>query len=419
MNHRRLLQSTVLAMLAWSAPPAMADTMPPLDTIPFVEIESPAGPASQAPGLVSGKDAIYLTWIESPAGGVPVLKMSRHDAAGWSASRTIVSDPKMMVNWADVPKLLALDDGTLIVSWLRRSGDAAGAYDVEVLRSSDKGATWTSLGRPYRDKAQAEHGFVSLLPHAGTGFWIVWLDGRNYAKLKPAPASGGHGHGADTELRAARWRDGKFEPEVRLDTRVCDCCQTAAVTTLEGLAVAYRDRDAGETRDISLVRYERQVWSKPFQVRHDGWKIDGCPVNGPAMASHDRNLAMAWYTDARETSEVFVALSDSSSFGLSRIVKVDDGRPLGRVDVDWLRDESAMVTWLEQTSDSTAQVRVRQVTMTGEASPAKTLATTTSGRGSGFPQLAVRDIDIWVAWTDASAGSHQVRLGKLDLESTK
>ena len=151
MNHRRLLPSAVLAMLGWSAPCAMADTMPPLDTIPFVEIESPAGPASQAPGLVSGKDAIYLTWIEAPAGGVPVLKMSRHDAAGWSAARTIVSDPKMMVNWADVPKLLALDDGTLIVSWLRRSGDAAGAYDVEVLSSADGGRhldfTWSAVSR--------------------------------------------------------------------------------------------------------------------------------------------------------------------------------------------------------------------------------------------------------------------------------
>ena len=417
MKHRHLLTAAVILALTGFPLPALADTMPPLDTIPFVEAASPAGPASQAPGLVSGKDALYLTWIEAPAAGVPTLKMSRHDAAGWSAPLSIVSDAKMMVNWADTPKLLPLDDGTLVVSWLRRSGDASGAYDIEVLRSTDQGATWTSLGRPYGDKAQAEHGFVSLLPHAGLGFWIVWLDGRNYAKVKPK--SDGHGHGADTELRAARFVDGKFEPEVRLDARVCDCCQTSAVTTLEGLAVAYRDRDAKETRDISLVRYQQGIWSPPFQARHDGWNINGCPVNGPAMSAADRNLALAWFTDARDNGEVFVALSDSSSFGLSRIIKVDDGNPLGRVDVDWLRDESALVTWMEQTSDSTAQVRARRVTMTGESSPSRLLATTSPGRGSGFPQVAVRDIEIWVAWTDANADARQVRIGRLDLMSTK
>lgn len=419
MNCRWFPCTAALTMLVLVAPSARADSMPPLDVIPFVEVESPAAPGSLAPSLTSAKNSVYLTWIETSATVAPTLKMSRNNGTGWSAARTILSNPGMVANWADSPKFLPLDNGTLIVAWLHGAAEGGEAYDVEVLSSSDDGASWTSLGKPHRDKARVEHGFVSLLPHAGDGFWIVWLDGRNHANVKPGHSPGIGTHGADTELRAARFRDGKFEPEVRLDARVCDCCQTAAVTTLEGLAVAYRDRDAKETRDISLVRYERSVWSQPFQVRRDGWVVDGCPVNGPAMASHDRNLALAWYTDAGDTAEVYVALSDSSSFGLSRIIKVDDGRPMGRVDVDWLPDESALVTWLEQTGDATAEIRTRRVTMTGEASPTKTLVKTSSGRGSGFPQLAVRDIDIWVAWTDASIEPLRVRLGLLDLKSTK
>ena len=388
-----------------------ADTVPPLDTVPFVEGASPAGSNSLAPCLSAGKSAIYMTWIEQAAGGSPVIRMSSNSGGEWSPPQTIVSDAGIVPNWADTPKILALDNGMLVVTWLHGRGDAAQAYDVEVITSTDGGVHWTSLGHPHRDKAQVEHGFVSLLPHAGDGFWIVWLDGRNHANVKPAASPGVGSHGANTELRAARWRPGSgWDAENKLDERVCDCCQTAAVVTLEGLAVAYRDRDPKETRDISLVRFERQQWSKPFSVRRDGWVLDGCPVNGPALA---------WYTNARETSETYVALSDSSSFGLSRVIKIDDGRPLGRVDVEWLRDESALVTWIEQTSDTGAELRAKRVTIRGDVSPSKVLAQVSSGRSSGFPQLALRDIDIWLAWTAPEGDGTKVKVGKLDLKGSE
>ncbi|HEX7880478.1 MAG TPA: hypothetical protein VF720_13775 [Candidatus Eisenbacteria bacterium] len=413
MCHHWIRRTALAAGIIFLVAPAFADVAPPLDTVPFVEIDSPAGPGSQSASLVAGKKAVYLTWIEK-SDGAPVLKLSRNTGTGWSAPQTVLSDPRMVANAADVPKFLALDNGMLVVAWLHGQGDAAEAYDVEVISSTDDGATWHSLGRPHADKARVEHGFVSLLPHAGDGFWIAWLDGRNHANASHSPGVGQHG--ANTELRVARWRDGHFEAETKLDERVCDCCQTAAVVTLEGLAVAYRDRGPKETRDISLVRYERQAWSKPIPIRNDNWVIDGCPVNGPAMAAKDQNLALAWYTDANDQPQVFVALSDSSSFGLSRIVKVDDGRPMGRVDVEWLADQSALVTWVEQTGDATADIRVKRVTVDGTVSGSKTLATTGTGMSSGFPQLAARDIGIWVAWTDPA--SHKVRLGHFDLMST-
>jgi len=413
MRRHWMNRAALAAGIFFLVQPALADIAPPLDTIPFVEIDSPAGPGSQSASLVAGKKAVYLTWIEK-SDGAPVLKLSRNTGTGWSAPQTVLSDPRMVANAADVPKFLALDNGMLVVAWLHGQGDAAEAYDVEVISSTDDGATWHSLGKPHADKARVEHGFVSLLPHAGDGFWIAWLDGRNHANASHSPGVGQHG--ANTELRVARWRDGHFEAETKLDERVCDCCQTAAVVTLEGLAVAYRDRSPKETRDISLVRYERQAWSKPIAIRNDNWVIDGCPVNGPAMAGKDQNLALAWYTDAGDVPQVYVALSDSSSFGLSRIVKVDDGRPMGRVDVEWLADQSALVTWVEQTGDATADIRVKRVTVDGTVSGSKTLAQTSTGMSSGVPQLAIRDIGIWVAWTDAA--SQRVRLGHFDMKST-
>ena len=76
---------------------------------------------------------------------------------------------------------------------------------------------------------------------------------------------------------------GVAENEEELDARVCDCCQTAAVATQRGLLVAYRDRGPDEVRDISVVRFESGRWTEPHPLHSDGWKIAGCPVNGPAM----------------------------------------------------------------------------------------------------------------------------------------
>jgi hypothetical protein len=413
-----ILVAALFVLIGAGAMSARADTVPPLADIPFVELDSPCGPGSSVPWLTTTNDRVWLTWIERPATGVPALRIASHDGRRWSAPNTVVADTSLFVNWADYPRLLALADGLLVLAYLERTSPEPYAYDVRVVLSRDGGATWTPAETPHADRNEVEHGFVSLAPDPVEGFWIFWLDGRNHA----GAGHGGHGDATtspDTELRGALWRNGKFEQETRLDARVCDCCQTTAARTLEGLAVAYRDRGAKEMRDVSVVRYERRVWSEPFVIRNDGWQIDGCPVNGPAMAARGRLLALSWFTDANDSSEVFVAMSDSSSFGLSRIVKVDAGRPLGRVDVEWLPDETALVAWFEQSGDTSADLCVRRLTLRGEMSPVKRLAATTVSRAAGFPQIAVRDIDIWVAWTDIREQPGRVKIGKLDLKASR
>ncbi len=396
----------VLILAAAGIRPAAADVLPSLKNVSFEETTSPAAPASGEPALTVGGGTAWMSWIENPEGGVPSVRFSRWEGTAWAPAKTIVSDKDLFVNWADFPGLLVLADGTVVASWLKKSGKDAYAYDVWIATSADDGVTWSAPLRPHNDGTQTEHGFVSLAPDPVEGFWAIWLDGRDYAvKGKEIP---------ETQIRAALWREGKFGAEVVLDRRVCDCCQTAAVRTLEGMAVAYRDRGDDNVRDISVVRYERRVWEKPFTIRNDGWKIEGCPVNGPAMANMDRYLALAWFTDANEKPEVFLALSDSSSFGLSRIVKVDDGKPFGRVDVDWLPDETAIVVWAEEVGGG-AEIRMRRVGLDGAMLDHRTLTPTSAGRNSGFPRLAVQGVNIWMAWTDVSAKPARVRVGRLDL----
>jgi hypothetical protein len=90
---------------------------------------------------------------------------------------------------------------------------------------------------------------------------------------------------------------------------------------------------------------------------------------------------------------------------------VDDGNPVGRVDVGILSDGSALVTWLERTGGTDAVVRGRRVTRAGKAGKPLTIATSSGARASGFPRLAVAGSTVVFAWTVPGQTS-QVRVAR-------
>jgi hypothetical protein len=195
-------------------------------------------------------------------------------------------------------------------------------------------------------------------------------------------------------------RDAAVRDEMLLDEQVCECCATDAVLTGGGaLVVAYRDRTADEIRDIHVVRIADGSVSKPVRVHADGWKIAGCPVNGPALAADGERVAIAWFTAAGETPQVLAALSEDGGVKFGAPIRLDGGNPLGRVDVVFLENGSVLVSWLEKHGER-AEIRLREIRNGGDLAAAVTVATTTGARASGFPRLA-RDVGrAIIAWTE-------------------
>src|SRR5205814_10730752 len=107
--------------------------------------------------------------------------------------------------------------------------------------------------------------------------------------------------------------------------------------------VAYRNRSAEEARDIYVTRFTGDAWTVPARVHDDGWTIDGCPVNGPAISASGRNVVVAWFTAPKDEGQSFIAFSRDAGRTFSAPVRVDDGGSLGRVDVEQLADGSAVV----------------------------------------------------------------------------
>jgi sorbitol-specific phosphotransferase system component IIA len=368
-------------------------------------LPTPAAQGSGQSNLSVGPDGrVYLSWIDRLEGKRFALRFARREGAGWSRPRTIAVGSNWFVNWADFPSLAALPDGTLAAHWLARNGAGAYSYDVNISRSTDGGETWGEPLVPHRDGTQTEHGFVSMFPAGGRGgslLGAVWLDGR---EMKAAPHEGGgggehHGHGQMTLRYATVGRDGKLASESVLDTRVCECCQTSAALTSEGVVVVYRDRSEQEVRDISVVRLSRDGrWSAPRTVHADGWRIDGCPVNGPSVAASGRRVAVAWFTMGGGAPHVRLAFSGDAGATFAPPVEVSDGDPIGRVEVLALADGSALVCWLEKTAGG-AELRARRVGPGGARGPSIVVAPSASTRSSGFPQMARTKNTIVFSWT--------------------
>jgi hypothetical protein len=286
----------------------------------------------------------------------------------WSQPRTIASDAKLLVNRADYPSI-AVKGRRMAASWSTRNEHGS---IVHTAHSFDGGERWNEA-KILHPPEPSQYGFVSLSAEQD----LVWLDGR---KLP-----GGMEGAGDMQLYAAA--------ETLLDPRVCDCCQTSLAVTSEGAVVAYRDRSADEIRDISIVRETASGWTQPKTLHADGWKIEGCPVNGPQIDADGKRVAVAWFTAANNQPRVNVAFSYDAGATFGAPVGVDNETTAGRADVALLADGSAYVTWLAQRGEQTILV-ARRVEPGGKLGVPLEL-----GEASGFPRMAVSKENVAVVWS--------------------
>ena len=383
-------------------PLSQATPTSPTPAGPALEVrdsESPSGPDSREPELFSAADGrVILSWVEKVGEKRHALRFAARGAAGWSEARTVAEGENWFVNWADFPSVIALADGSLAAHWLVKSGPGTYAYDVQISRSKDGGKTWGKPVVPHTDGTQTEHGFVSLIPLSDGRLGAVWVDGRATKDVK-------EGHDENVPLPvsmalryAAIDANGNLSDEVVLDDRICECCQTSAALTSEGPIAAYRDRSAGEVRDIHFVRQKPEGWSGPRPVHAANWEINGCPVNGPSVAAEGQRVALAWFTGEGDSPRVQVAFSDDAGATFGPPARVDDGEALGRVDVVVLADGSALVCWMAGGTEGGAN-KVRRVAPDGSLGPVTVITRTDLSRSSGFPRMARTGDTVHFAWT--------------------
>ena len=349
----------------------------------------------------SGATPVYLSWLQpQPVSGVELL-FSRLEATGrWSNPRVIVSSRHLFSNYADHPSIEVLPNGSLIAHWLVRNPGAKGPYGtgLEVSTSKDGGRTWRTLYRAGLSNIEDYTGFVSVLP-LEKGFMMAYL-------APPDVAVGEH----IKTLRVAMFdAHGKTVSDDVVDADVCTCCPTATAMTPDGPVVAYRDHRANEIRDISIVRQVNGRWQEPQTVSADGWQINGCPTDGPALYSHGSDLAVAWFTRAHDIPQVKVAFSSDSGRHFSPALRVDAGNPMGRVDLQFADNQDAIVSWIERTAGG-SEICLRRISRSGRMSTIQNSGVSVEGRAAGFPKTRIVGKNVLLVWKEDRLTSHIVKV---------
>jgi hypothetical protein len=407
IDSRLLPAVSALALVLCAACGSRTD--PAAASIPALALEplaAPAVPDSYSLQLSTAGTRTVMSWIEGAAPDT-TLKFAERTASGWSEPRSVVSGAEIIVNSADVPSVRPLGDEALVAQWIvesRVNPDDQEAYDLRLAWSGDRGRTWTAPASPHDDGTHSQHGFASLYEMPGSPkSGLVWLDGR-------AAAGGLIG---DMALRAAVYDSGHVQvAQTVLDARVCECCQTAAAVTSEGIVVAYRDRSPDEIRDISIVRSEGDRWSQPSPVHHDGWKINGCPVNGPAISARGREVAVAWFTVQDDAGRAFVGFSQDGGRTFGAPIRLDDVESAGRVQVVLLEDGSAAATWVEAGGEART-FKARRVAADGRRGPALTIA---EGIGrQQYPRLVRHGRELLFAWVESVERATQLKTARAPL----
>ena len=382
--------AAVVALGACGAPP-----QPDTAAFRVRAVAFPGAAGSAQPRLNVGGDGVaVLSWLEPTDDGF-ALRHATFDGGAFSAPREVVRGADLMANWADLPSVQPITAEVWAAHWLRLDLAAPGAYHIATAVSNDAGVTWSAPVQLNDDSAAAEHGFVDLFAWNGA-IGAFWLDGRQLAAWsfdEPDKLLG-------TSLRvAAIDYSGNVATREIVDELVCDCCQPDRALAAAGPVVAYRDRTPDEIRDIVVRRNVAGTWQEAVAAGVDGWRIEGCPVNGPAIAARGDRVAVAWFTAADGTPRVRFAWSTDGGASFERAFDLDGAGSFGQVGLVLGDDGVATVTWWRAARSGGTDLVLRTVAADGSVSEARVLAHSAAAQPVDVPQLAKVGDGVLVAWT--------------------
>ena len=381
----------------------------------FSRVELSERPTGGQPSVALERDRGFIVTWQSTTQNATSLNWIALNFDGQQTGRGVIArGSNWFVNWADIPALAVLDNGDWVAFWLERNDPSMPeGYDIRVVRSTDRGATWSTPVSPHRDGTKTQHGFVSMIAAGSDRVLVSWLDGRLAAAANPNSSShSAHDHeDAPMTLRSAVLnRDNQISEELAIDEQSCSCCQTDMARWGDQSMIVYRDRTDEEIRDIAVAQRSSTRWGLPKRIHDDGWKIEGCPVNGPAIAVGNGRGMVFWptFVDDQMTLRYVVAESPDALANGPRMNELQlPAAPSGRVDaVTW--HDGFLMTWISRAKDRPA-VEVAVLDAQGRIELGAPIAEPAlRGRSTGFPRVASDGKRGLVVWPESGSDGSPV-----------
>ena len=389
------------------------------------------GRSSAAPWAASTGRFVAVAWGATADGRTDIYVATSDDEGATFAApvrvNAVAGDGRVS---GEIPPRVALhlpagaSRPEVVVAWNAKDRGT----EIKLARSRDFGRTFAAPVPLQAPGAAGDRGWHALAIDAQGTAHVVWLDHRGLAEAKAGAAgAGAAGHGAaddhdgvamamKSRLHYAVVDAAGAHAEQKLAPGVCYCCKTALAPTRRGVLAAWRHVYAGNMRDIAFTWLGSPGAAEaPARVSEDGWSINGCPDDGPALAvgAGDR-VHIVWPTvipGPEPTGALFhAAMQDASHFGpRQRVPTLGSPKPshpqvvadgTGRLFFAW--------------DEVRAGVRTAAVTdATAAASGALTFAPAAPlapGGPTQYPVMAPLARGVVVAWTSGAPGASVIKV---------
>jgi hypothetical protein len=297
------------------------------------------GRSSAHVSLAADGSFVAAVWSASLEGGATDIyaATSRDRGLTFSAPVRVNTTPgDARVNGEQPPRaaLMRRPGGVPAMTVVWTAKGATGTK-LQTARSADGGRTFGRAALVPGTDVAGNRGWEAITADDRGNVHLAWLDHRRLARNDERTAASHHHQTATpaaqhdgvamaqlSELYVANM-DGAAVPR-GITGGVCYCCKTALSAGTNGaLYAAWRHVYPGNLRDIafSMSRDAGRTFSPPVRVSEDGWRIEGCPDDGPAMAVDARQrVHLVWPTlvsvGKEQTIGLFYAMSaDGRAFG--------------------------------------------------------------------------------------------------------
>ena len=396
---------------------------------------------NEAPWIAAEGQFVAVAWTAAESGDNPdvYVAISRNGGDSFDAPVRVNREPGEVYVSGELPPRVALAPSTagadpdVVVAWTAKVLDT----DIRLARSRDGGRTFGTPETLQRPGAAGDRGWHALAIDSSGRAHVIWLDHRGLAEDGEA----GHVHAGARSRAPARMdplaesvamaqrsglyyntegTDGARERE--LAKGVCYCCKTALATGPRGAVyAAWRHVYAGSIRDIAFLSSSDggRTFNRPGRVSDDGWQLDGCPDDGPAM-SVDRTgrVHVVWPTvlDGAEPEGAifYAASSDGRTFGPRvRVPTLGSPKP-GHPQIVVDGEGRIAVAW-DELQGGVRKVAFRSFTLdnAGRATFTPILTLNTGASGS-YPVLASSARGILAVWTAGTAPDGRIAFRRVD-----
>ena len=232
----------------------------------------------------------------------------------FSSQLTIPIEQNARFHEEGMPKIAIKANGTIVAVYETAAPSDSNKFAgfVHYIFSTDKGRTWTSPACIHNDTTGGKsHSFASITRLSDGEIGACWLD-----------ESLNRSAGGRPVVFAKTNGENKFGDQLIIDSLACQCCRIAINSNAAGrITVAFRDIN-DSIRDMSVCSSDDKgrTFTRAVSFSKDGWVINGCPHNGPSIASGANNIYAAWFTGGPRKGVYYCEMNERKEMLLKQLV---------------------------------------------------------------------------------------------------